>query len=55
MTDDSLSNDYSIQEVKKVIVQEIKAKVEQNRIAIIQFMLNIVAIPSMDSQLKECG
>ncbi len=36
-------------------IQEIKSKVEQNRRAIIQFMLDIVAIPSMDGQIKEVG
>ena len=38
-----------------VIVQEIKKKVEENRENIIQFMREICAIPSMDSQLKEVG
>jgi putative selenium metabolism hydrolase len=38
-----------------VIVQEIKKKVEDNRENIIQFMREICAIPSMDSQLKEVG
>ncbi|MDL1910968.1 YgeY family selenium metabolism-linked hydrolase [Chloroflexi bacterium CFX6] len=36
-------------------VQEIKNKVEQNRENIIQFMRDIVAIPSMDGQLKDVG
>ncbi|HVN16547.1 MAG TPA: YgeY family selenium metabolism-linked hydrolase, partial [Anaerolineales bacterium] len=36
-------------------VQDIKNKVQDNREAIIQFMLDIVAIPSMDSQLKAVG
>lgn len=36
-------------------VQEIKKKVEQNRENIIQFMRDIVAIPSMDGQLKDVG
>ena len=35
--------------------QDIKNKVQDNREAIIQFMLDIVAIPSMDSQLKAVG
>jgi len=38
-----------------VIVQEIKKRVEANRENIIQFMRDICAIPSMDSQLKEVG
>ena len=38
-----------------MIVQEIKKKVEENRENIIQFMREICAIPSMDSQLKEVG
>jgi putative selenium metabolism hydrolase len=38
-----------------VQVQEIKEKVEQHRDAIVQFMLDIVAIPSMDGHLKEVG
>lgn len=36
-------------------VQEIKQKVEQNRENIVQFLREIVAIPSMDGQLKEVG
>lgn len=36
-------------------VQEIKKKVEGNREDIIQFMRDLVAIPSMDGQLKEVG
>ena len=36
-------------------VQEIKKRVEENREDIIQFMREICAIPSMDSQLKEVG
>ncbi len=36
-------------------IQEIKKKVEENRENIIQFMRDIVAIPSMDGQLKEVG
>jgi len=39
----------------KVIAEEIKDKVERNRESITQFMLDIVAIPSMDGQLKEVG
>ncbi|WKZ34759.1 MAG: YgeY family selenium metabolism-linked hydrolase [Anaerolineales bacterium] len=35
--------------------QELKKKVEQNREIIIQFMREIVAIPSMDGQLKDVG
>lgn len=35
--------------------QEIKKKVQENRENIIQFMRDICAIPSMDSQLKEVG
>jgi putative selenium metabolism hydrolase len=38
-----------------VTVQEIKKRVEANRGNIIQFMRDIVAIPSMDGQLKEVG
>jgi putative selenium metabolism hydrolase len=38
-----------------VKVQEIKQKVEENRENIIQFMRDICAIPSMDSQLKDVG
>ncbi len=38
-----------------MVVQEIKKRVEANRENIIQFMRNICAIPSMDSQLKEVG
>lgn len=36
-------------------VQEIKKKVQENRENIIQFMRDIVAIPSMDGQLKDVG
>jgi len=36
-------------------VQEIKKKVQENRESIIQFMRDIVAIPSMDGQLKDVG
>ncbi|MBI5354684.1 MAG: YgeY family selenium metabolism-linked hydrolase [Chloroflexi bacterium] len=36
-------------------VNEIKKKVEENRENIIQFLRDIVAIPSMDGQLKEVG
>lgn len=36
-------------------VQEIKKKVQENRENIIQFMRDICAIPSMDSQLKNVG
>lgn len=36
-------------------IQEIKKKTQENRENIIQFMRDIVAIPSMDSQLKEVG
>ena len=38
-----------------MIAEEIKDKVERNRESITQFMLDIVAIPSMDGQLKEVG
>jgi putative selenium metabolism hydrolase len=38
-----------------MIVQEIKKKVEQNRENIIQFLREIVAIPSMEGQLKDVG
>jgi putative selenium metabolism hydrolase len=38
-----------------VKVQEIKRKVEKNRENIVQFMREICAIPSMDSQLKDVG
>jgi putative selenium metabolism hydrolase len=38
-----------------VKVQEIKKKVQDNRENIIQFMRDIVAIPSMDGQLKDVG
>jgi putative selenium metabolism hydrolase len=38
-----------------VKTQEIKKKVQANRENIIQFMRDICAIPSMDSQLKEVG
>jgi putative selenium metabolism hydrolase len=38
-----------------VKTQEIKKKVQENRENIIQFMRDICAIPSMDSQLKEVG
>ncbi|HJS17347.1 MAG TPA: YgeY family selenium metabolism-linked hydrolase, partial [Anaerolineales bacterium] len=38
-----------------MIVQEIKNKVEANRGNIIQFLRDIVAIPSMDGQLKDVG
>jgi len=38
-----------------VTIQEIKKKTQENRENIIQFMRDIVAIPSMDSQLKEVG
>ncbi|MFZ5880139.1 MAG: YgeY family selenium metabolism-linked hydrolase [Chloroflexota bacterium] len=37
------------------VVQEIKKRVQENRDNIIQFMLDIVAIPSMDGQLKDVG
>jgi putative selenium metabolism hydrolase len=36
-------------------VQEIKKRVEENRENIVQFMLDIVAIPSMNGQLKDVG
>ena len=36
-------------------IQEIKKKVEENRENIIQFLREIVAIPSMDGQLKDVG
>ncbi len=36
-------------------VQEIKKRVEANRENIIQFLRDIVAIPSMDGQLKDVG
>lgn len=36
-------------------VQEIKKRVEENRENIIKFMREIVAIPSMDGQLKDVG
>jgi putative selenium metabolism hydrolase len=36
-------------------VQEIKKRVQENRENIIQFMRDIVAIPSMDGQLKDVG
>lgn len=36
-------------------MQEIKKKVQENRENIIQFMRDICAIPSMESQLKEVG
>ena len=36
-------------------VQEIKKRVEENRENIIQFLRDIVAIPSMDGQLKDVG
>jgi len=36
-------------------VQEIKKKVEENRENIIQFLRDIVAIPSMEGQLKDVG
>ena len=39
----------------KVTVQEIKKRVEANRENIIQFLRDIVAIPSMDGQLKDVG
>ncbi len=35
--------------------QEIKSKVQKNREAIVQFMRDIVAIPSMESQIKDVG
>ncbi|MBI3151505.1 MAG: YgeY family selenium metabolism-linked hydrolase [Chloroflexi bacterium] len=38
-----------------VKVQEIKKKVQENRENIVQFMRDICAIPSMDSQLKNVG
>jgi putative selenium metabolism hydrolase len=38
-----------------VTVQEIKKKTQNNRENIIQFMRDIVAIPSMEGQLKEVG
>lgn len=36
-------------------VNDIKKKVQENRDAIIQFLRDIVAIPSMDGQLKDVG
>jgi putative selenium metabolism hydrolase len=36
-------------------IQEIKKRVQENRENIIKFMLDIVAIPSMDGQLKDVG
>jgi putative selenium metabolism hydrolase len=38
-----------------VTVQEIKKRVEANRGNIVQFLRDIVAIPSMDGQLKDVG
>ena len=38
-----------------MVVQEIRERVEKDRENIIQFMRDICAIPSMDSQLKEVG
>jgi putative selenium metabolism hydrolase len=38
-----------------VSIQEIKQKVQEHREDIIQFMRDICAIPSMDSQLKDVG
>jgi len=38
-----------------VVVQEIKKKVEENRENIIQFMRDIVSIPSMDSKIGPVG
>ena len=35
--------------------EEVKLKVDQYRGKIIQFMLDIVAIPSMDSQIGDVG
>ena len=37
------------------MIEEIKSRVVKNRENIIQFMLDIVAIPSMDGQLKDVG
>jgi len=37
------------------ILNDIKKKVQDNRENIIRFMREIVAIPSMDGQLKEVG
>jgi len=36
-------------------VNEVLQRVEQNREAIIRFMREIVAIPSMDGQIREVG
>src|SRR5215831_12436256 len=36
-------------------VQEIKSRVEKSRAEIVQFMREIVAIPSMDSKIQEVG
>ena len=36
-------------------VEEIKDRVQQQRQPIIQFMLDLVAIPSMEGQLKDVG
>lgn len=41
--------------VDQKIVEQIQARVAQARPQIIQFLRDIVAIPSMDSQLKEVG
>lgn len=41
--------------VDSKIVQQVMSKVSASRQEIIQFMRDIVAIPSMDSQLKEVG
>lgn len=41
--------------VEKKVVQQVMSKVSAARQDIIQFMRDIVAIPSMDSQLKEVG
>ena len=37
------------------LVEKIKSRVAKNRDDIVQFMLDICAIPSMDGQLKEVG
>jgi hypothetical protein len=48
-------NHFFIQQGVQMSIQEIQKRVQASREDIIEFMREIVAIPSMDSQLKDVG
>ncbi len=41
--------------VEQAVIEQLKARVEEERDNIITFLREICAIPSMESQIKECG